>query len=148
MSTIQNPILTGFNFVVTAPAIEGPWSEPVYLHLRGDEAYGCELVLTHCRKGVMTEQLHWGHPLQVFPRTYMRLEIGMEIAQFKFARGQENWCSVGAPFAPLFHPSEIIGPLEPEISTRLICWSRLSGASALITILCVRRSLWKTGQGL
>jgi len=73
------------------------WS---YLHLRGDEAFGCEIVLTHCRKGVVTEELHWAHGLQVFPRTFLRLEIGLETAQFKYSREQERWFSVGAPFAP------------------------------------------------
>lgn len=73
------------------------WS---YLHLRGDESYGCELVLTHCRKGVCREEVAWAHPRQVFPLTSLRLEVGLEQAQFQMSHDERHWVSVGDPFAP------------------------------------------------
>ncbi len=73
------------------------WS---YFHLRGDEAFGCELVITHCRKGVMRQELAWAHPRQVFPLTWLRLEIDLEHAQFKMSRDEHLWVTIGSPFAP------------------------------------------------
>jgi xylan 1,4-beta-xylosidase len=71
------------------------WS---FLHLRGDEAYGSELVLTHCRGGALRQELAWAHPRQVFPLTWMRLEIGATETRFLMSHDGESWNQVGAPF--------------------------------------------------